>query len=89
MIYGSAKVHRNSQVVFRLLDLFYLHRYTNIQACKEPLTTIEYTIKDSSTFAEELQSFDSKLAMASFDIESPFTNIPLQGTMDLCVEKFI
>ena len=35
----------------------------------EPLTTNEYTIKESFTFAEELQSFDSKLAMASFDIE--------------------
>ena len=36
----------------------------------EPLTTSEYTIKDSFTFTEELQSFDSKLVMASFDIES-------------------
>ena len=39
----------------------------------EPLTTNEYTIKDSFTFAEELQSFDSKLVMASFDIESQLT----------------
>ena len=53
----------------------------------EPLTTNEYTIKDSFTFAEELQSFDSKLVMASFDIESLFTNIPLQETIDLCVEN--
>ena len=53
----------------------------------EPLTTNEYTIKDSLTFAEELQSFDSKLVMASFDIESLFTNIPLQETIDLCVEN--
>ena len=27
---------------------------------------------------KELQSFDSKLVMASFDLESLFTNIPLQ-----------
>ena len=53
----------------------------------EFLTTDEYTIKDSFTFAEELQSFDSKLVMASFDIESLFTNIPLQETIDLCVEN--
>ena len=53
----------------------------------DPLTTNEYTIKDSFTFAEELQSFDSKLVMASFDIESLFTNIPLQETIDLCVEN--
>ena len=53
----------------------------------EPLTTNEPTIKDSFTFAEELQSFDSKLVMASFDIESLFTNIPSQETIDLCVEN--
>ena len=53
----------------------------------EPLTTNEYTIKDSFTFAEELHSFDSKLVMASFGLESPFTNIPLQETIDLWVEN--
>ena len=53
----------------------------------EPLTTNEYTIKDSFTFTEELQSFDSKLVVASFDIESLFTNIPLQETIYLCVEN--
>ena len=53
----------------------------------EPLTTNEYNIKDSFTFAEELQSFDSKLVMANFDIEPLFTNIPLQETIDLCVEN--
>ena len=53
----------------------------------EVLTTNEYTIKDSFIFAEELQSFDSKLVMVSFDIESLFTNIPLQETINHCVEN--
>ena len=53
----------------------------------KPLTTNEYTIKDSFIFAEELQSFDSKLVMVSFDIESLFTNIPLQETINHCVEN--
>ena len=53
----------------------------------EPLTTNEHTIKDSFTFSEKLQSFDSKVVMASFDIELLFTNIPLQETIDLCVEN--
>ena len=33
----------------------------------EPLTTNEYTNKDTFAFAKELQSFDSKLGIASFD----------------------
>ena len=53
----------------------------------EPLTTNEYTIKDSFIFAEELQSFSSKLMMASFDIKSLFTKIPLQETINLCGEN--
>ena len=53
----------------------------------EFLTTNQYTIKDSFTYAEERQSFDSKLVMASFDIEYLFTNIPLQEKIDLCVEN--
>ena len=51
-----------------------------------PLTSNEYIIKDSFSFAEELLSFDSNLVMASFDVESPFTNIPLKETIDLCVD---
>ena len=50
-----------------------------------PLTSNEYTIKDSFSFAEELLTFDSNLVMASFDVESLFTNIPLKETIDLCV----
>ena len=51
-----------------------------------PLTSNEYTIKDSLSFAEELLSFDSNLVMESFDVESLFTNIPLKETIDLCVD---
>ena len=53
----------------------------------EPQTSNEYAINDCFTFAEELQRFDFKLMMASLDIESVFTNIPLQETIDLCVEN--
>ena len=51
-----------------------------------PLTLNEYAIKDSFSFAEELSNYDSNLVMASFDVESLFTNIPLQGIIDLCVD---
>ena len=51
-----------------------------------PLTSSEYTIKDSFSFSEELLTFDSNLVMASFDIESLFTNISLKETIDLCVD---
>ena len=64
-----------------------------MQTCKslvpmlEPLTTNENTIEDFFTFTEELQSFDPKLVMVSFDIQSLFSNIPLQETINLSVEN--
>ena len=53
----------------------------------EPLTYNQYTIKDSFSFCEELKHFNTNLIMAGFDVESLFTNIPLQETIDLCVQK--
>ena len=93
-MYGFAKVHKI--VRDGLLSCRPILSAIGTPTCKlakflvpilEPLTTNEYTIKDSFTFAEELQSFYSKLVIASFDIESLFTNIPLQETIDLCVEN--
>ena len=43
----------------------------------EPLTYINNTIKDLFSFCEELKHFNTILIMASFDVESLFTNIPL------------
>ena len=51
-----------------------------------PLTSNEYAIKDSFSFSKELLTFDSNLVLASFDIESLFTNISLKETTDLCVD---
>ena len=53
----------------------------------KPLTYNQYTIKDLFSFCEELKQFNTNLIMASFDVESLFTNIPLQETIDLCVQK--
>ena len=94
IMYGLAKVHKivsDGLPSFRLIlsaigtTTYKLAKF--LVSILEPLTTSKYSIKGSFTFAEELQSFDSKLVMASFDIESLFTNIPLQETIDLCVEN--
>ena len=50
------------------------------------LTLNEYTIKDSFSFVEEVLNYGSNLKMVSFDVESLFSNIPFQETIDLFVE---
>ena len=46
-----------------------------------PLPVNDYTVKNSFTFAKEVISFDHNLFMASLDVESLFTNIPVDETI--------
>ena len=50
-----------------------------------PVTANEFTVKNSFDFAEEVVNYDHKLHMASLDVESLFTNIPLEETIKKCV----
>ena len=93
ILYGRAKIHKlieDSVPPFRpILSDIGTPTYklaTFFVPLLTPLTSNEYTIKDSFSFAEELLSFDSNLVMAGFDVESLFTNIPLKETIDLCVD---
>ena len=51
------------------------------------LTVNEFTIKDSFAFAKEIVDQDSTLCMASLDVHSLFTNIPLDETINICTES--
>ena len=50
-------------------------------------TLNEYIVRDSFSFCDEIQEQDNNLYMASFDIESLFTNIPLGETINICVNN--
>ena len=52
-----------------------------------PLTQNEYTVTDSFHFAEEICKQDPNLYMASLDVDSLFTNIPLDKTIDICIDS--
>ena len=49
-------------------------------------TINEYTVKDSFSFSNEICNKSTSLYMALFDIQSLFTNIPLDETIDICLE---
>ena len=48
------------------------------------LTSNEYTIKDSFAFAKEIVGEESEFFMGSLDVDSVFTNIPLEEIIDIC-----
>ena len=52
-----------------------------------PLTTNEFAVKNSFDFAEEVVNYDHNLYMASLDVESLFTNVPLEETIKNCVNN--
>ena len=53
----------------------------------EPLTNSKYTVKDSFNFATEIVKQDSSNFMRNLDIGSLFTNILLDGTIEICTNN--
>ena len=50
-------------------------------------TLNEYNVREQFSFCDEIQKHDNNLYMASFDIESLFTNNPLDETISICVKN--
>ena len=48
------------------------------------ITFNEFTVKDSSAFAEEIVHQDGKLFMGSLDVDTLFNNITLKETINIC-----
>ena len=93
ILYGNPKVHKpvvNNLPKFRpILSAINTPGYNVAKfliPILEPLTHNEFTVKDSFSFAKEIITYNSSLFMASLDVESLFTNIPLHETIKNCVE---
>ena len=92
ILYGNPKVHKpvvDNMPKFRpILSAINTPGYNLAKfliPILEPLTHNEFTVKDSFSFAKEITKYDSSLFMASLDVESLFTNIPLKETINNCV----
>ena len=51
-----------------------------------PFADNQYSVKNSATFVPQLNPFNNnsdKLLMASYDVESLYTNVPLTETIDI------
>ena len=85
---GSPKVHKlvvNNTPKFRpILSAINTPIYSLAKCLNRilsPLTSDEFTVKNSFNFAEKVVNYDHNLHMANLDVESLSTNIPLQETM--------
>ena len=76
-----------------LIDKFKISTY-NYKLAKflvpilQPLTSNQFTVKDSFYFANEISSLPNhSYFMTSFDVTSLFTNFPLEECINLCVDQ--
>ena len=74
-----------------ILTNFVCLEYSYLQTCKilvpilKPLTTNEFT--DPFHFAEEIVDQQHDLFMGSLDVDSLFTNIPSEETIEICTNE--
>ena len=94
ILYGSGKIHKktdNGVPPFRpILSAIDTPTYKLAKFLLKfltPSTANEYMVIDSFHFAEEICQQDSNLHMASLDVDSLFTNIPLDEAIAICVDN--
>ena len=89
-IYGLSKVHKTDIPMRPIVSSIGTYSYElskYLVDLLKPLTTNDYTIKDSFSFVNELNSVTNVPFMSSFDVTSLFTNIPLEETIQICLNK--
>ncbi|XP_057293116.1 uncharacterized protein LOC130621786 [Hydractinia symbiolongicarpus] len=91
ILYGLCKVHKkciNGCPPFRpILSAIGIPVYKLAKFFVPVLSNVtknEYTVHDSFSFTEDIIQQDGSLYMASLDIDSLFTNIPLNETIEIC-----
>ena len=89
-IYGLPKVHKTDIPMRPIVSSIGTYSYElskYLVDLLKPLTTNDYNIKDSFLFVNELNSVRNVPFMSSFDVTSLFTNIPLEETIEICLNK--
>ena len=91
-MYGNPKVHKEGVPLRPILAAF------SAPSCKlarfliglmDSLVRNEYTVNNTYDFKEELKSLEypEEIFMASFDITSLFTNVPVRETIDIVLNS--
>ncbi|KAG1682668.1 hypothetical protein GQR58_010742 [Nymphon striatum] len=96
ILYGLPKIHKpDFSTKFQFCSIFAAYNTPSFKIAKylvsilSNLTFNSYSVKDSFQFADEIRSFPNadRYFMASFDVESLFTNVPIHETIDICISK--
>ena len=96
ILYGLCKIHKslidNCPPFRPILSAIKTPSYNiakHLVPILEPITANKFTIKNSFEFAKEVIEQDSGLYMASLDVESLFTKILLEETINISCDSLI
>jgi hypothetical protein len=87
LLYGSPKVHKPAPIPLR--PILAAYNLPNFNIAKylvpllSPLTTNQFSVKNSFEFSKTIQDINPKHFLVSFDVESLFTNVPLNETIEI------
>ena len=88
VLYGLPKVHKENCPTRAILPAIGTYNYKLAKflvPLLKPFANNQYTVTDSFSFAKEISSFpNNSFVMASFDVSSLFTCIPLNEVIDIC-----
>ena len=90
ILYGLPKIHKTNVPMRPILSSYSVPNYKLAKflvPLLEPLTKNRYTVTNSQGFKEKIVCQDSDLFMVSLDVESLFTNIPVEETINLILDK--
>ena len=98
-MYGVPKVHKDGNPLRPILSMINSPQHELAKWLTEILTPVlnkysEHTVKDTFQFCERIEEFNAEycgknvesLFMCSFDIKSLFTNVPLEETINICLQ---
>ena len=91
ILYGLPKVHKDGCPMRPIMSSMTSYNYKLAKYLVEllkPLTTNQHTVTDTFSFVNWIQQHKgTNHHMASYDVSSLFTNIPLKETIDICIHK--
>ena len=92
-LYGLPKTHKLGNPLRPILSMISSPQHKLARYLNDLLSPVlkhysTFTVKDSFDFAAMIRETEaSNTYMASFDVKSLFTNVPLEETIDICTES--
>jgi len=85
-IYGNVKIHKENNFLRPIISQIPTPTYKLAKKLNElivPNMPVNYTLKSSEDFVRMLQSIKPKGELDSLDVESLFTNVPIEETIKI------